>query len=148
MSSSELSTLDQECRLFTQRLCGLDPTPVVLVAYRRAHETRSIDASKATRRERRLVAFAQGGAWSLHLADCYAALFARGSLLRKKLVLLLAILESTNPYSQVVDSPRPGSVIGFFAQAAGLALQTGLSALVAAPLVWTWGLFGREANRP
>jgi hypothetical protein len=64
--------------------------------------------------------------------------FARGGTLRRKLILLIAILENIGETSPVVDSPDRGTAAGFLL---GLAFQgvrfalTLLVAVVAVPLL-------------
>jgi hypothetical protein len=43
------------------------------------------------------------------MTDGYAALMARDAALRKKLVLLLAILETCSPFYRQIDRTIPGS---------------------------------------
>ncbi len=70
--------------------------------------------------------FASKGRIPTKLADAHAALFAPATLLRKKLVLLLAILETCPPSYRTIDAPVGGSPL-----AAIVALTvTGLSAVV------------------
>ena len=67
-------------------------------------------------------------------ADDDPAVFSRRGTLRRKLVLLLAILESTGETSELVDTPDRGSVAGFLAGTALRAIGFVLTVAVAA--VW------------
>jgi len=105
--------LDAECRVFTRYLTGQDATDYVLQKYRAAHEVSSqLRAVSST--DHVLVDYASRGVISAKLADAHAALLAPASLLRKKLVLLLAILETCPPYHNVMDSPVGGSPVPAF----------------------------------
>lgn len=112
--------LERECDTFCRAIIGRSAPDQVRVAYVRAHETGPVlrDApERPTRFDDWLVRFARGGPARTSLADSYAVLFARTTLLRRKLVLLLAILESTAPASRWIDTPDPGSPRAFFASA-------------------------------
>ncbi len=58
----------------------------------------------------RLLAIAGGGTGRVALADGYAAVLLPASTLRKRLVLLLAILESRAPFHQQIDAGLGGPV--------------------------------------
>jgi len=81
-----------------------------------------------------LVALARRGSTRARLADAYAAVFSRAGTLRRKLILLVAILESTGETANVVDSPDAGSGFRFVVEA----FVRGLSfpALVLLAVLW------------
>lgn len=113
---SEPSTiLERECAVFTRFLTGLDPSGYVRTRYVAAHAVRPHFA-ETTPRETRLVALAAAGRFWCRLADAYAALFEPQGLLRRKLVMLLAVLETCPPYFEVLDRPLrggwPGALLG------------------------------------
>lgn len=95
--------LRAECRTFTRHLLGVDPDAHVLRAYENA-VARVPDLQPADAFDARLLAFAAGGAWRAWMADGYAALLAPASALRKRLVMLLAILESRAPFHAQIDA--------------------------------------------
>lgn len=86
--------LARECEVFTDYLSGLNSNPYVVQKYLDAHE-RVIRYHPVSRFDRVLLRFATAGPYFTRLADSYARAFAPASTLRKKLILLLAILEST-----------------------------------------------------
>ncbi len=86
--------LARECQVFTSYLSGLQFNPYVLQVYLDAHK-KVIRYHAASRFDRILLRFATAGPNFTRLADSYARVFAPASTLRKKLILLLAILEST-----------------------------------------------------
>jgi hypothetical protein len=93
-----------ECATFTRHLVGSAPTHYVTRKYEEAH-SRLPALSPATPFDTWLVRLARGGPWRTRLADAYAAVFAPTSAVRQKLVLLLAILETTPPFCERMDQP-------------------------------------------
>jgi len=99
------ATLARECDVFCRYLVGRAPAEYVSRKYAEAHSGPGFQpvrpSSGAPSRFAAMSGFdaallrigARGPAWT-SLADSYACIAARGSALRKKLVLLAAILES------------------------------------------------------
>jgi hypothetical protein len=83
--------------------------------YHEAHETGSVTIGATSRPvDRLIIAFAKIHPAATRIADCYAALFLREGVLRRKLVVLLAILESCAPsYSRLdnVDETLPSLMV-------------------------------------
>jgi hypothetical protein len=126
--------LERECDTFCRAMVGRSAPDRVRAAYVRAHENGPIlrDApEKPTRFDDWLVRFARGSPTRTRFADSYAVFFARTTMLRRKLVLLLAILESTAPASRWIDTPDPGSAPAFFASALAQTCTLVLRAAVA-----------------
>jgi len=96
--------LTEECRVFTRYLAASRPTAYVVDQYIKAHHT-SPKFLPADVFDQRLVGFARRHPLSARLADSFARVFAPSSLLRRKLVLLLAILETAPPTCHVIDRP-------------------------------------------
>lgn len=99
-----------ECIVFTRHLLGVRPDRAVVERYGAA--LAAIPALQpASAWERSLLAMARRGVAGVRGADAFAALFARDSVLRKRLVILLAILETRAPFSDAIDralgGPRP-----------------------------------------
>lgn len=132
--------LERECRAFTRLLTGQPPTAYVIRKYLDAHHGRpELDA--ATGFERVLVTHASRGPIMARLADAYARrVFPRGCL-RKKLVLLLAIVETSPGLHHHVDTaPTRSPVLAVlnlaFIGTAGVALALlGLTVFSALRLV-------------
>jgi len=93
MTQPEANGLLHECRVFCRYLCGSDPQPYVERKYVEAHEKVS-GLTASTRFDRFLLGFVIRGPLYTKLADSYARFFASASVVRKKLVLLAAILET------------------------------------------------------
>lgn len=106
MNASKPSELARECEIFSRYLVGRRPDAYILEKYAEAHHV-APDYGFDSRFDRVLVDFAAGGPRSTSLADSYACLFARRSALRRKLILLLAILESCSPQRGFLDAIEP-----------------------------------------
>lgn len=127
--------LRAECRVFTRHLLGRTPDEYVMDRYRSAHET--VPALAAGGRfDESLLACARLGPLGTKIADAYAGLFFRHSVLRKKLILLLAILETRPPFSETIDASIVGSPPVLLAR---LVLKTtgALLSLVAGTVIFT-----------
>ena len=86
----------------------------------------------------RLVRFALRGRMHTQLADTYARFFAPYSLLRQKLVLMLAILENSPGIGRTLNSslsaPRFRIWVALLQQALGTAMCLALAVLLLGPL--------------
>jgi nucleoside-diphosphate-sugar epimerase len=113
-AAADTEQLDAECRVFCRYLIGEEPSEYVLAKYRGAHQPGATGPLRqGVESGRSLVAFARRGPRAARLADSFAVLFARAGVLRRKLTLLLAILESMAPTAVIVDTADRGSVVGF-----------------------------------
>jgi hypothetical protein len=112
--------LSAECVVFTQHLLGCRPTDYVIAKYEEANE-KLPTLAPADRFDAWLVGFAASRASAASLADSYAAVFVPASALRKKLVILLAILETCPPFHQDIDDPVRG---GRWGAVAGIGLDS------------------------
>ncbi|MFN7978709.1 MAG: NAD(P)H-binding protein [Vicinamibacterales bacterium] len=101
--------LAAECAVFTRHVLGVAPAPTVVDAYVRAHAV-SPRFRAVTAFDQRLVAVARRGPLVARLADAHARLLDPAGLLRRKLVLLLALLETTPPHYRAVDAPLAASL--------------------------------------
>jgi len=127
--------LAHECRVFTRHLIGTDPGDYVVARYIDAHRARPV-FTPVSRMDRFLCAF--GGATPLmtRFADAWSAVFASNSVLRRKLILLLAMLESTAPHYrrlETVPSVRALSFASLFLRGVLAVLVLLLSLLVFVP---------------
>lgn len=121
--------LAAECRVFTRHLLGEDPAPAVIDAYVAAH-ARAPHYEAETAFDPRLLGIAVRHRWLTRLADAYGRLLAPTGLLRRKLVLLLAILETTPPHYRRVDAPLAGSPAATVAALAAHGLAAAVGAAV------------------
>lgn len=124
------AALGAECRVFTRHLLGVEPAAAVVDAYVAAHE-RAPHYAAETAFDVRLVAVAARHPLLARLADAYGRLLAPTGLLRRKLVLLLAILETTPPHYRAVDAPLAGGVVATVAALAYQGVTAALGAILA-----------------
>jgi NADH dehydrogenase len=107
-TAGDSTELELECDVFTRYLLGAGANAYVRARYLAAHTT--VPALRARDPfDSFLVRFARRGRLFAKLADAHAALFAPAALLRKKLVLLLAILETCPPTHRMIDAPVGGA---------------------------------------
>ena len=135
MSAGAAPALAREADVFTAALVGAPAAPYVVREYVRGNEALAL--SPAPGFDSALVALARRGPRRARIADAYAGHFARRSTLRRKLALLVAILEVVPP-SDRAFAPRPGSPLATALRlaatvAAALALALA-GAVVLAPL--------------
>ena len=122
--------LEAECDVFARYLTGSGASDYLKRKYREAHaQAQGALGAPSSAFDRALVAVARRGIWCTRSADAHARLFASGGLLRKKLVLVLALLECSAPAR--VDVPRSRSGAGFFLRAAWLGTSFALLACLA-----------------
>ena len=116
--------LEHECRTFTRYLVGHEPSPYVVAKYCDAHS--SSPAFRGDRFDERLVVVARWHPVTALVTDAYATIFAPHSALRKKLVLVLAILEVSPPFCRELENLQGGGL-------ATQALRVGARLLVFTP---------------
>jgi hypothetical protein len=130
------TALDRECRVFAAHLLGYAPDPYVRGKYTEAHRVVP-GLGAGDRFDRFLLRFARAHRVSASIADAYARIFAPASTLRQKLVVLLAILETSAPAFRLVDAP-PGGPRGWVLvhlgiRASGALLSLALGTLLLGP---------------
>lgn len=101
--------LERECRVFGRYLLGQEMSPYVRTKYAEGHAALAWDRGPGFF-DPLLVAIAARHPLAVKPCDAYARFFRPRGLLRKKLVLLLAILEMTPPYYRSIDAAGPGSL--------------------------------------
>ena len=132
----EARDLEREAQVFCRYLCGELPNAYVIAKYRAAHECGAVAPAQGVASfDRILVGLARSSSVLVRPLDAYARVFAKGGLLRRKLVALLAILETRAPYDDAVDTPTGKSVVAFCAQLVALGVVFALSVLVVAILL-------------
>lgn len=117
-AAERATRLDVECSAFTRYLVGVEPGDLIRAHYRRAHERGRNGPVEPDAPEDPLVDFARRGPGAVRLADTWAALFERKGVLRRKLVLLLAMLESSGDTAGRVDRPTVPTAPAFLFGAA------------------------------
>ncbi len=94
--------IEQECHVFTRFLVRAPATPYVRDKYLEAHRL-SGTFVPAAGVDSALVTVARWSPAVTRVADAYARLCAPRGVLRRKLVLLLAILETSPPFFRAID---------------------------------------------
>lgn len=103
------NVLDRECAVFCRYLSGHEANEYVRGKYREAHQTRFL-SGEADRADAVFASIARLHPWTARIVDAYTRVFRPFSIVRKKLVILLAILEScapTHTYLDTADSQPP-----------------------------------------
>lgn len=117
-----------ECRALSRYLAGVEPTAVIEAAYARAHARMpAAQAGAADALDSLLLRAALLHPLLTRLADGYARFARPTGLLRQKLVLVCAILESSPPAHRWFDTARSGPV----AVAAGRVMLAGTASVLA-----------------
>jgi NADH dehydrogenase len=106
-SADEQSSLDKECHTYSRYLVGAPPTPYVLAKYRQYHKVTNTFAGLPLW-DRMLISISARGPLLTRMVDSYAVRFCKFSALRKKLVLMLALLECSRPALEYLDGTDGG----------------------------------------
>ena len=107
--ADEALALEAEARLFARYLVGRPPPAEQVERYRAANA--AIFTEPVAREDAALVAFARRHPWSVSLLDAASGLLRPGSLLRNKILLMAAILE-TSPAFADEFLPRDARPLG------------------------------------
>lgn len=112
--------LERECGIFARHLVGIEPGDYVVLKYVEAHRT-SPRLARGNALDQVLLRFASISPFLVRFPDAYARWFMPQAVLRKKLVLLLAILETSAPSYRTVDAVPQSNRFALFARLAGVA---------------------------
>ena len=107
-SSLEHHILDRECSVFFEYVTGRNPSDYVLIKYREAN-TKLFQDSDKNPFDQFLLTISGLHRIVAKLVDAYSSVFFKRSIVRKKCILLLAILESCPIGSEYFDVPEQGS---------------------------------------
>jgi len=144
------STLARECDVFCRYLTGQAASPFIVEKYAEAH-ARDPRYGKSSTFDGVLLGAARLAPALAHLVDSYAAVGARSSLLRKKLVLLVAILESSSPAhgfdDQITDTPASVVILRMAGRGVLFAVRFVLAAVVLLPLQFVLAVGGGTRER-
>jgi hypothetical protein len=135
MAEPVSASVRAECRTFTAHVAGIEPDELVVLSYARGLASGAFAKGAGTSAlDRVLLSLARRGPFAAGLADAWARCFAPASQLRRRLVLLVAILESTPPAFHAFEPATHGRVVAFVALlAAGLGFIARL--ILAVPVV-------------
>ncbi len=121
----------RECRVFTRYLARGLPSEYVLSCYGRLlASAREPGALAPPLIDRVLLGFARLGGPATRIADAYATRLRPYGPLRRRLILLLAILENAPPTAEPLNAARRGPVLG-----AGLGIAAALASSAGALLL-------------
>ena len=142
-------SLARECRVFARYLTKQDAPDSVVAKYLDYHER--FPDQPAAPFDGTLVRAASSSKALLLCADAYTATLRKHALLRRKLVLTLALLECTPPASDWLDgtssSSSTGAVLRMISSAAGFAACLVAGVIVFEPVrLWSSATGGRRSD--
>jgi hypothetical protein len=136
LSTDARSLLEKECRSFGAYLVGMGPNAYVTeqyVAALSAHGLACDDGISSL--DRATLGLARMGPVFARWADACCAVFARRGMLRRKLIVLTAILEHVVPTSEAFDRVEPRSPARTVAALAGHGIAFAMSLVLGATLL-------------
>ena len=107
--SPALEPLGAECRVFSRYLARQEPTLYVLSSYQRLCRLDLPSLAPLSLIDRGSLGLARWGTVPARIADAYARLFRPHGPLRRRLILLLAILENSPPSAAPLSAATEGS---------------------------------------
>jgi nucleoside-diphosphate-sugar epimerase len=138
--------LEKEFKTFSNYLIGYEPDGYIKSRYVRGHRITEMDRNGGSF-DLLLVRMANRSKLLARLADTYTSGFYKNALLRKKLFLLLAILESCGSTYRHIDTVNERSVIALYVKvvqkAAVFFLTLILSGIIFVPLKFLTSLLSR-----
>ena len=108
MRDTSESNLEHECALFARHLTSLPPSNYVTAKYVAAHAQGLVELPAGDALDALLVRVAARGRARAAVADAYSRFSRPGGTLRRKLVLLAAIMESAPATYHAFEPPPPG----------------------------------------
>lgn len=152
MNSAHSDILTAECRAFTKYLIGQVPTDYVLSKYVQAHGVSPELNEPMNSFDGFLLDLTSAWPSTLGLVDPFTSALAKTAMVRKKLILLLSILETSSPSFIVFDTPDRG---GKYGAAAAVLYQGALSVcglcvatVILPPVYWGYRLARQVLGRP
>ena len=112
----ELDAAEREARVLGEYLLGVSPTPRVTAAYSEL-QLRARIGDPVDRFDLLLLRWALLGSLPARGADLYARIFRPNAWLRRKLILLLALVEVHGSDSGILGTPASSGPMVFFAGA-------------------------------
>jgi hypothetical protein len=109
--------LERECRTYTRYLIGQAPSDYVIEKYVDSFQKSDVLAAlKPGRFDEFLVEISSRRPFWAGLADSYARVFYKNSVVRKKLIVTLALLECAPPSFEALDRTDGGGPLGTVAR--------------------------------
>ena len=138
--------LERECRIFARYLTGQEPSRYIIEKYLDFHQKIGV-RDGSTRFDRFLVSTASRGPYWTRMADSYGTLFRKNSVLREKLVVVLALSECAPPAFEGLDRVPGGGLAGAALRMAAGGMNYGLALLIGGMLfspVRLWMALGKR----
>ncbi|HEY7336516.1 MAG TPA: hypothetical protein VH639_16610 [Bryobacteraceae bacterium] len=129
----QTNQLERECSTFATYLSGRLPTPYLIEKYLDFHQKLG-EKTAADRFDAFLVGVAARNAVWTRLADSYTRIFRPSSVLRTKLILVLALLECAPPSFEALDRVPGGGILGTVLRLAGASARFVAAALAGAAI--------------
>ncbi len=132
----ELRGLEGEARVFGRYLVGREPPDELVERYRAANA--AIFTEPVGPEDAALVAFVRRHAWSVSLLDAASGLLRPGNLLRNKILLMAAILETSPAFADDFLPRNTGPLrllLGVFAHGTVAVARAVLGAVVYAAAI-------------
>ena len=151
MRPPEEKRLEAECHSLCQYLIGRSADPYVTAKYIQAHALGSVGPPSG-RRDATLAWAAAQSPVLARFADAYASVFARDGLLRRKLALTLAILETRLETYRALDAPtttsRAALMVRMCATTCAMVLRAAIAAAALVPIMAVHRLAAGRRSRP
>jgi NADH dehydrogenase len=130
------SVLKNECRTFTAYLVGTAPSAYIEEQYARAAHVHGLTFDEnCSRFDRATLGLARSGRLGARSADAYCGLFHRRGILRRKLIVLSAILEHVAPTNAAFDRVEARGAALTILTLAGYGVVSALSLLLGAAVL-------------
>jgi hypothetical protein len=126
---SDHATLSEEAKLFAKYLLDVEPSQELISRYIAAH-----DALPELGADTRELRFARQHAWALPFLDAAIGFWCRDSVVRKKMLLMAAILEAT-PGSAEFFLSSPSSPLRVLRDCAWQAMRASVKLVIGMPLL-------------
>lgn len=130
-------TLDEEARCFAGYLLGRPPDEYIIAAYRRLAPAVVDSDDRLAAIDRALLTYARQGTLKARVADAYSRWFRPHGALRRRLVLMIAILEcsasSHREFTSGHVAPRWSIPLGLFASGLGFVASLTAGVVLFAP---------------
>jgi hypothetical protein len=127
------SELERECWSYALYLSGIEPSPYIIEKYLDFHQKFGARAGVPSFDAFLLSVSARGAFWA-RLADSYASMWRKDSILRKKIVLTLGLLECAPPVFEKLDRVPGGGFAGSILRLGMAAALYSLTLLIATVL--------------
>lgn len=151
-SASRSDALDHECALFTRYVINQIPSDYVVLKYRQAHAVADfVCTAKTSHWDRFLLRLCTRHPVATRFVDTYTSFFSRNAMVRKKWILLLAILESCAPthncFDLADDSSNRRVFIGLLANGVLFLLTLCFSSLLLMPIQLVFAVHTKLSGR-